>query len=128
MNSIRGSGSLSRNLAVTLSAVSVQGQTPAETKTLVKIDSQGVGAHGYDPVDFVMEGKAIKGKFRQILTAEAFIERRTNGENNWTIGYCSDDASAIEILGLFCSTLICVYMSQTCQQDVNKLLAGRCNS
>ena len=94
----------------------------------MKVDSQGVGAHGYDPGDFVMEGEAIKGKFRQIRTAEAFIERRTNGENNWTIGYCSDEASAIGILGPFCSTLICVYMSTKCQQNVNKLFEGRCNA
>jgi hypothetical protein len=63
VNSIWGSGSLLRNLAVTLSTISGQGQTSAETKTLVTVDSQGVGAHGYDPVAFVMEGEPVRRKF-----------------------------------------------------------------
>ena len=82
MNSIRGSDSLSRNLAVTLSAVSVQGKRRWRPKLLVKVDFHSVGANGYDPVAFVMGGKAVKGKARQPLTAEAFIEIWTNGQNN----------------------------------------------
>ena len=83
MNSIWGSGSLSRNPAVTLSAISGQGQTSAGTKTLVKVDSHGVGAHGCDPVAFVIEGKPVKRKFPQTFTAEAFIE---DGRTMKTIG------------------------------------------
>jgi len=44
-----------------LSPVSTQGQSSAEAKTLVNVDSEGVGAHGYDPVAFFTQGKAIKG-------------------------------------------------------------------
>jgi YHS domain-containing protein len=47
--------------ALALSSVIVRGQSSAQTKTLVNIDSQGVGAHGYDPVAFLTEGKAVKG-------------------------------------------------------------------
>jgi YHS domain-containing protein len=47
--------------ALALSSVIVRGQSSAQTKTLVNIDSQGVGAHGYDPVAFFTEGKAVKG-------------------------------------------------------------------
>ena len=47
--------------ALGLSLVIVRGQSSAQTKTLVNIDSQGVGAHGYDPVAFFTEGKAVKG-------------------------------------------------------------------
>jgi hypothetical protein len=122
VNSILGSGSLSRNLAVTLSAISGQGQTSAGTKTLVKADSHGVGAHGHDPVAFVMEGKPIKRKFPRTLTTEAFIERRTNDENNWTIGYCSDDAGAIGMLTLFFFYVdMCIHVKKTstkCHQFV----------
>lgn len=39
----------------------VQGQSAAQRKSLVNIDAQGVGAHGYDPVAFFAQGKAIKG-------------------------------------------------------------------
>lgn len=38
-----------------------QGQSPAKGEALVNIDSQGVGAHGYDPVAFFADGKAVKG-------------------------------------------------------------------
>jgi len=47
--------------ALALSSVVVRGQSSAQAKTLVNIDSQGVGAHGYDPVAFFTEGKAVKG-------------------------------------------------------------------
>jgi len=47
--------------ALALSSVVVRGQSSAQTKALVNIDSQGVGAHGYDPVAFFTEGKAEKG-------------------------------------------------------------------
>jgi YHS domain-containing protein len=47
--------------ALALSSVVVWGQSSAQTKTLVNIDSRGVGAHGYDPVAFFTEGKAVKG-------------------------------------------------------------------
>lgn len=47
--------------ALVLSSVIVQGQPSVQTKALVNIDSQGVGAHGYDPVAFFTEGKAVKG-------------------------------------------------------------------
>jgi YHS domain-containing protein len=33
----------------------------AQTKPLVNIDAQGVGIHGYDPVVYFTEGKAVKG-------------------------------------------------------------------
>jgi len=33
----------------------------AQTKPLVNVDSEGVGIHGYDPVVFFSEGKAVKG-------------------------------------------------------------------
>jgi YHS domain-containing protein len=46
---------------IALWAVIVQGQSSAQTKTLVNVDAQGVGAHGYDPVAFFTEGKAVKG-------------------------------------------------------------------
>ena len=39
----------------------VQGQSSAQRKSLVNIDAQGVGAHGYDPVAFFTEKKAIIG-------------------------------------------------------------------
>jgi len=38
-----------------------QQQSPSQPKKLVNTDSQGVGAHGYDPVAFFTEGKALKG-------------------------------------------------------------------
>jgi hypothetical protein len=120
VNSIWGSGSLSRNLAVTLSAISGQGQTSAGTNTLVKVDSHGVG--GYDPVAIVMEGERVRRKFPQTVAAEAFIERRTNDENNWTIGYCSDDACAFGMLDLFLFYVdMCIHVKKTstkCHQFV----------
>ena len=39
----------------------VRGQSSAQRKSLVNIDAQGVGAHGYDPIAFFTQGKAIKG-------------------------------------------------------------------
>jgi hypothetical protein len=97
-------------------------QTSAGAKTLVKVDSHCVGVHGYDPVAFVMEGKPVKQKFPQTLTAEAFIEGRTNDENNWTIGYCSDDAGAIGMLALFLFFVdMCIHVKKTstkCHQFV----------
>lgn len=44
-----------------VSPVAVRGQSPAQGKSLVNVDSQGVGAHGYDPVAFFTQRKAIKG-------------------------------------------------------------------
>jgi YHS domain-containing protein len=44
-----------------LSSVIVRGQTSTQSKSLVNIDSQGIAAHGYDPVAFFTEGKANKG-------------------------------------------------------------------
>jgi hypothetical protein len=121
VNSIWGSGSLFAQPGSHSECNQWAVQTSAGAKTLVKVDSHGVGAHGYDPVAFVMEGEPVKQKFPQTLTAEAFIEGRTNDENNWTIGYCSDDAGAIGMLALFCSSLICVYMSRKRQQNVINL-------
>ena len=46
---------------VALTAVNAGGQSPTRTKTLVNVDAQGVAAHGYDPVAFFTEGKAVKG-------------------------------------------------------------------
>jgi YHS domain-containing protein len=45
----------------TLSAGLVRGQSSTQTKSLVNVDSQGVGAHGYDPVAFFTQEKASKG-------------------------------------------------------------------
>ena len=44
-----------------LSSLTVQGQSSTQSKSLVNIDSQGIAAHGYDPVAFFSEGKANKG-------------------------------------------------------------------
>lgn len=44
-----------------LGSAVVRGQSSAQRKSLVNIDAQGVGAHGYDPVAFFTQGKAIKG-------------------------------------------------------------------
>jgi YHS domain-containing protein len=33
----------------------------AQTKPLVNVDDEGVGIHGYDPVAYFTEGKAVKG-------------------------------------------------------------------
>jgi len=45
----------------TLGSDVVWGQSSAQTKSLVNVDAHGVGAHGYDPVDFFTQGKAIEG-------------------------------------------------------------------
>jgi YHS domain-containing protein len=47
--------------ALALSSVVVRGQSSAQSKTPVNVDAQGVGAHGYDPVAFFTEGKAVRG-------------------------------------------------------------------
>ena len=52
---------LSLYALVLVSAVVVWSQSPAPPKPLVDVDSQGVGAHGFDPVAFFTEGKARKG-------------------------------------------------------------------
>jgi YHS domain-containing protein len=46
-----------------LSAAVAWGQSSAQnkSKSLVNVDAQGVGAHGYDPIAFFKEGKAVKG-------------------------------------------------------------------
>ena len=36
-------------------------QVPGQTKTLVNADANGVGLHGYDPVGYFTDGKAVKG-------------------------------------------------------------------
>ena len=118
VNSIWASDGLLRNLVVTLSAVGMQGQESAETKTsesrLVECRHTPIR-----PAAFIMERKVVKEKSRHSVTAEAFIEKRTNGENNRTIGYCSDDAGAIGMLGLFFFYLdMCIHvkeMSTKCQ-------------
>ena len=33
----------------------------AQTKPLINVDGEGVGIHGYDPVAYFTEGKAVKG-------------------------------------------------------------------
>ena len=45
----------------TLGSAVVRGLSSAQTKSLVNVDVQGVGAHGYDAVAFFTQGKAIKG-------------------------------------------------------------------
>ena len=45
-------------VVILCAATSVAG---AQTKPLVNVDSEGVGIHGYDPVLFFSEGKAVKG-------------------------------------------------------------------
>ena len=44
-----------------VSSVIVQGQSSTQSKSIVNIDSQGIGAHGYDPVAFFTEKTANKG-------------------------------------------------------------------
>jgi len=44
-----------------LSPVSLRAQSSAQSKSLVNVDSEGVGAHGYDPVAFFTQRKAIRG-------------------------------------------------------------------
>jgi hypothetical protein len=46
---------------VTLSAVGACGKSSARSKALVNVDPQGIGAHGYDPVAFLTQGKTTKG-------------------------------------------------------------------
>jgi YHS domain-containing protein len=48
--------------ALAPSSVVVRGQSSAQSKTPVNVDAQGVGAHGYDPVAFFTEGKAVRGE------------------------------------------------------------------
>ena len=36
-------------------------QVPGQTKTLVNADANGVSLHGYDPVAYFTDGKAVKG-------------------------------------------------------------------
>jgi YHS domain-containing protein len=36
-------------------------QLHGQTKPTVNVDAQGVGLHGYDPVAYFTEGKAVKG-------------------------------------------------------------------
>ena len=47
--------------AIALCPVIVRCQSSAQTKTPVNVDSQGIGAHGYDPVAFFTEGNANNG-------------------------------------------------------------------
>jgi len=95
---------------------------------VLTVDAQSVGALRYDPVAIVMKGKPVKREIPQNLIAEAFIERRTNDEHNWTIGYCSDDAGAFGMLALFCLPLICVYMSRKRQHNVTNLFAPKADT
>ena len=44
-------------MSLTLAATQVSGQT----KTLVNADANGVSLHGYDPVAYFTDGKAVKG-------------------------------------------------------------------
>ena len=44
-------------MGLTLAAAQVSGQT----KPLVNADANGVGLHGYDPVAYFTDGKAVKG-------------------------------------------------------------------
>ena len=46
---------------VTLTAVGACGKSSARSKALVNVDPQGIGAHGYDPVAFLTQGKTTKG-------------------------------------------------------------------
>ena len=53
---------LSLGLSVfALSSIIVWGQASTRPKSPVNVDSQGIGAHGYDPVAFFTEGKANRG-------------------------------------------------------------------
>lgn len=47
-----------------LGPAAVRGQSSAQRKSLVNIDARGVGAHGYDPVTFFTQGKAVKGNLQ----------------------------------------------------------------
>jgi YHS domain-containing protein len=46
---------------VTLFVVSGSARLGAQAKPLVNVDRNGVGIHGYDPVAYLAEGKAVKG-------------------------------------------------------------------
>ena len=46
---------------VTLVVVSGPARLVAQAKPLVNVDPNGVGIHGYDPVAYLTEGKAVKG-------------------------------------------------------------------
>ena len=50
-------------LGISIFAISsvVRGQLTSPKKHFVNIDAEGVGAHGYDPVAFFTQGKAVKG-------------------------------------------------------------------
>jgi len=66
-----------------LSSVFVRGQSSTQSKSLVNIDSQGIGAHGYDPVAFFTEGKANKGDSRWRSTyggATYYFQSNSNRE------------------------------------------------
>ena len=45
---------------VALGLIGGASQLAAQAKSLVNVDAQGVGAHGYDPVAFYRERKAVK--------------------------------------------------------------------
>jgi YHS domain-containing protein len=47
--------------SVCLQVATLQAQSATQGKALVNVDSQGVEAHGYDPVAFFTVGKAVKG-------------------------------------------------------------------
>jgi YHS domain-containing protein len=46
---------------VTLFVVSGSPRLAAQAKSLVNVDPNGVGIHGYDPVAYFTEGKAVRG-------------------------------------------------------------------
>ena len=48
-------------LAVLLGLLVVSAPLAAQAKKLLNVDSDGVAVHGYDPVAYFTEGKAIKG-------------------------------------------------------------------
>lgn len=46
---------------VTLFVASGPARLAAQAKSLVNVDPNGVGIHGYDPVAYFTEGKAVRG-------------------------------------------------------------------
>ena len=50
-----------RECALAVILCTANSGTAAQTKPLVNTDGQGVGIHGYDPVVYFTEGKAVKG-------------------------------------------------------------------
>ena len=46
---------------VALGLIGGASQLSAQTKAPVNVDTQGVGIHGYDPVAYFADGKAVKG-------------------------------------------------------------------